>query len=244
MNGFISAVRFLTSFPVWKTKDFDASGMVKFFPVVGLGIGFFLAVLDRLLMALWPVWVASLLEVFFLVIVSGALHLDGLGDAADGLFSHRSREKILEIMKDSRIGAMGMIAVFFCLTIKWAGISALEPGFYRSMILLLVPSLSRATMVFGIHFFDYGRPEGGLGQDVVVRENWKRRFLPMVIPAAGCLLVGLWGVVLLIVFIIGVSGIVRYYRSRLNCITGDMIGAMEETMEAVLFLAASLGGGI
>ncbi len=51
-------------------------------------------------------------------------HLDGLGNAADGMLGHRSREKALEIMKDSRIGAMGLMAVFCCLLIKWAGIQS------------------------------------------------------------------------------------------------------------------------
>ena len=74
----------------------------------------------------WSQPVASILDVFLLVIITGALHLDGLGDTADGLYGRRPVEKALAIMKDSRIGAMGVVAIICGLAIKWGGLSGLD----------------------------------------------------------------------------------------------------------------------
>ncbi len=99
--------------------------MIPYFPLVGLLLGGFVSVFDRLILNLWSQPVASLLDVVLLVFLTGALHLDGLGDTADGLYGNRPRERALEIMKDSRIGVMGLTAIVCGLAVKWAGIVGL-----------------------------------------------------------------------------------------------------------------------
>ena len=113
--NFLSAIGFLTILPVPKSaRTFDGKQVI-YFPLVGLIIGAMLWTVDWIFSCFANIEIRVIGDVLFLAIISGALHLDGLADSADGLFSHRSREQILEIMKDSRIGVMGVLALIFCL---------------------------------------------------------------------------------------------------------------------------------
>jgi adenosylcobinamide-GDP ribazoletransferase len=182
----------------------------------------------------------SILDVILLAILTGAFHLDGLGDTADGLFSHRPREKILEIMKDSRIGVMGMVAVVSVLAVKWAGISGL--GANRTALLILVPAYARCAMLFGMRALDYGRPQGGTGLPFFSRALRLRDFWALIPVGILSLVLGLPVLALAIGFAAITAALVAYYRRRLGCITGDMLGAMAEVTEAGLFLLAAAGG--
>ena len=157
MKSFLSAIQFLTIIPIGKHDMFDPKRMIPFFTVVGLILGVFVSIFDQAVLRLWPGLVASILDVFFLVIVTGALHLDGLGDTADGLYGNRPRGKELAIMKDSRVGVMGLVAIIMGLSIKWGGIMGLD--IHRSLLLILIPAYARGGMVFGIRFLEYGRPD-------------------------------------------------------------------------------------
>ena len=125
MKHLISAFQFLTILPFGKPRVLDAPKTIPYFPIVGLVIGLILVFGDHVFSRLWPATVVSILDVLLLAILSGARHLDGLGDTADGLFSHRSREQALDIMRDSRIGVMGLVAIVFILAIKWVSLHSL-----------------------------------------------------------------------------------------------------------------------
>ena len=122
MNGnseFLNALRFMTIVPVPSSDAAIApdwlSRCAKYFPVVGIGIGLVSAVVLLLADRIWGPVVASLLAVAASIIVTGALHEDGLADTADGLGGGSSVEKRLAIMKDSRIGTYGTLALAFSL---------------------------------------------------------------------------------------------------------------------------------
>lgn len=240
MRGFLDAIQFMTIVPVGKNRAFDPRRMVAYFPVVGLLIGVLLSGLDRVFVRLWNEPVAALLDVFLLIGVTGALHLDGLGDTADGLYGRRSRQAALAIMKDSRIGVMGLLAVLCCLAAKWAGISALTQ--HRHLLLVAVPAYSRCAVVFGMRFLSYARSEGGTGRAFFERKPAASSFLGVLIPLSISLLMGFRGLLLAAGFALLVSGILLYYKKRIGGITGDMLGALIETTEAALFLIASTGG--
>ena len=78
MKSLISAIRFLTMLPLGKPGPFDPKGMVQFFPVVGIILGVLVSTFDQAVLRLWPGPVAAILDVIFLVVVTGAFHLDGL----------------------------------------------------------------------------------------------------------------------------------------------------------------------
>jgi len=204
-------------------------------------VGGLLLVFDLLVSNLWPAAVVSVLDVLLLVVITGAFHLDGLGDTADGMFSHRPKERMLEIMKDSRTGMMGLTAVFCVLALKTAGIFSVKTGpasFQALVLFLIIPSYSRASMIFGIKFLKYGRKDTGTGLDLFEKPMGGKDFMFMVIPVVISLFLGYRCLVLNIVFFIALFSILGFYKNKLNCITGDMLGAMNEIMEALLFLAA------
>jgi adenosylcobinamide-GDP ribazoletransferase len=235
-----SAILFTTILPAGKNVTYSPMGMIKFFPVVGLILGGLLLLFDMTISHLWSPGVVALLDVIFLVAVTGAFHLDGLGDAADGLFSHRSKERALEIMKDSRTGMMGLVAIFCILAIKVAGIYSVKTSgiHYQTIILLLIiPSYARSGMLFGIRFLNYGRKNTGTGLDLFEKPIGLKDFFFMLIPVVISLFLGYKGLVLNLVFLGTLVLILGFYKNKLNCITGDMLGAMTEIMEAALFLA-------
>jgi adenosylcobinamide-GDP ribazoletransferase len=214
--------------------------MVPFFPVVGLILGLMVAVFDWLALFLWPVYVVAILDVVVLVVLTGALHIDGLGDTADGLYGNRPREQALKIMKDSRIGAMGLVAVVSVLAVKWAGLAGL--GTHRSLLIVLVPAFARSAMIFGMYCLEYGRPDGGTGRPFFEHPLDKKAFIFVTIPVILSFFAGLRGIGLVLCFVLITGSIIIFYQKRMGCITGDMLGAMVEITEAGLFIVVSAGG--
>lgn len=240
MKSLISAIRFMTILPFGRPGTFDPKGMVSLFPLVGIIVGVLLAVFDWAVFRVWPAPVAASLDVIFLVVVTGAFHLDGLGDAADGLLGHRPKEKALSVMKDSRIGVMGLLAIVCGLTIKWGGIASLAD--HRSLLLIIIPAYARGSMLFGIRFLDYGRSSEGIGHSLFATALRPSAFLGLLVPVIFSIFLGWKGLCLNGFFVIMTAAIIIYYKKRIGCITGDMLGAMTEITESMLFLLVSLGG--
>ena len=238
-----SAILFISILPAGKNVAYSPFGMIKFFPIVGLILGAMLLVFDMSISYLWSPFVVAVLDVVFLIVVTGAFHLDGLGDAADGLFSHRPKKRALEIMKDSRTGMMGLVAVFCILAIKTAGIYSVKTSgthFQILALLLIIPSYSRAAMIFGIRFLEYGRKNTGTGLDLFEKALGLKDFSFVLIPMVISFFLGYKGLVLNLVFLGALLLILGFYKKKLNCITGDMLGAMTEVTEAALFLATGV----
>ncbi len=245
--GFFADLRacmaFITILPTGKNPVYSPVGMIRFFPVVGLIIGALLVITDVLASMVWPAPAAALVDLIFLVAVTGAFHLDGLGDTADGIFSHRGRERALEIMKDSRTGMMGLVAVVLGLATKLAGIWSVKINcspVQAMAIFFLVPSFSRAAMIFGIKYLNYGRKGKGTGKDLFDRPLNLKDFYLCLIPLGFSLFLGYKGLILILGFALGCVAILKFYKQKMNCITGDMLGAMTELMESWLFMAAGM----
>jgi len=241
MRRLISALEFLTLLPLGKPLTFDPKGMVPFFPVVGIILGTMLSIFDQAALRLWSEPVVAVLDVGLLIVLTGALHLDGLGDTADGLLGHRPREEALAVMKDSRIGVMGLSAIIVGLSIKWAGIMSLDA--HRSLLLVIVPAYARGGMLFGMRFLEYGRPDGGTGHAFFKDPLNISAFWGVLIPVALSYFLGWRGLWLNFIFATTTLSILYYYKKRIGCITGDMLGAMAEITESILFLLASISLG-
>jgi adenosylcobinamide-GDP ribazoletransferase len=238
MKQLIAAFQFLTILPLAKSAIYDPKGMIPYFPIVGLFIGGFLSIFDHVALKFWPSPVTSVLDVVLLVIITAALHLDGLGDTADGVLGHRSKETALRIMKDSRIGVMGLAAIICSLAVKWGGIMHLDA--HRMLLLVLIPAYSRSSMIFGIRFLEYGRSEGGTGYDLFDEPLKLSAFQWILIPAIFSIFLGWKGIWLNLIFALLTITIIFYYKKRMACITGDMLGAMAEVIESLLFLFVSI----
>ena len=235
----ISAVQFITVIPVGVPGRFDPHGMIRYFPMVGIILGTLLSAVDLMGLALWSRPVAAMVDVLFLAVITGAFHLDGLGDTADGLFSHRGRQQALHIMKDSRVGVMGLVAIVAGLAVKWGGISGLEEN--RQLLLILVPAYARCGILFGMRMLPYGRPEGGTGHAFFSEPLPLGAFWGVAMPVLLTVFLGWTALVLNGAFFLIVGGMILFYRQRMGCVTGDMLGAMSETIEALLFLIMSIG---
>ena len=238
MRNLISALQFITILPLGKARTYDPPAMIPYFPLVGVLLGLMVAFFDAVVIRFWSPPVAALLDVILLAVLTGAFHLDGLGDSADGLLGPRSRDRALEIMKDSRLGTMGLVAILFGLALKWGGIASLDA--HRSITLIMIPGYARAGILFGMRYLPYGRTEGTgtpfFSEKIALKHFWGLFFL-----IGFSLILGLKAIWLNVAFVIIITMILLFYKKRMGCITGDMLGAMVEITEAGLFLMMSLG---
>lgn len=159
-------MRFLTVLPVsWKQEEdarfFQAS--VVWFPVIGLFIGAVTTGIVALAGSFVPASVTAVLAIVLLAAISGFLHLDGVADSGDGLLSSRPRKQALEIMRDSRIGAMGVLLLVFLILGKYAVLSSLSPDILLP-VLLLMPIGGRTAILLSMAILPYAREGQGLGQ--------------------------------------------------------------------------------
>lgn len=247
MRQFIAALRFLTVFPIpWNmgTDPADLSQSVKFFPWVGLLLGCLAAILGNLLSHVFPVWPTSALLVIAMASVSGGLHLDGLSDAADGLMSSRPRERILEIMRDSHVGVMGVLVIVGDLLIRFACLASLSHEALWK-VLLLAPVAGRSSLIIGMAVLPYVRTEGGLGTLFYQTRSWKTGLLAVFfllllsgIVAGG---IGIWAG---LTAILGVLALSFHCYRKIGGATGDTLGASCEIAEVlqILVMTGCLAG--
>jgi len=238
MKAFFAAIQFLTILPIGARGTYMPRAMIAWFPIVGLLLGLLLAVFDAVVSRLWAPPAAAALDMVLLILLTGALRLDGLGDTADGLYGRRSAEKALSIMKDSRIGAMALVTVVAALSLKWSGLAGLAQD--RFLLLMLIPAYARGAMLFGIRGLPYGRRAEGTGFDLFATPLTYRDFggLVLVVTLSG--LLGWRALWLNLFFIVSVALTLAYYRRKIGCITGDMLGAMTELTESGLFLCMAV----
>ncbi len=241
MKGLIASLQFISALPLGKPRPFDARTIAVNFPLAGLVIGLVVALFDGLAGALWPPIVTAALDVALLAAVTSAFHLDGLADTADGLYGHRDPQRALAIMKDSRVGAMGLVAVVLLLVIKTAALSGITHG--RFATILVVPAYARAGMLFGMRCLPYARGPEGTGSSFFETRLNVRDFRYVVLPAALSLMLGWRAIMLNIGFAAVTAALIIGYRRKLGGITGDLLGAMTEIIETALFLAVCIGGG-
>lgn len=213
--------------------------MVAHFPFVGLLIGSLLVGVDWVGAMLFPAFLRCIVDVLFLAVITGALHLDGLADSADGLFSHRSRERVLEIMKDPRVGVMGVLAVLFCVLLKTGAIEGTD-GERIWLWLLLAPALARVSQVIGLVFMEDVRGGAGVGSALYQKDNY-RTLLTCLVPLSVPFFFNFrTGILALTVFAVGTVVLLMFFRYRIGGMTGDTFGAMTEIIEALLLTAGAV----
>jgi adenosylcobinamide-GDP ribazoletransferase len=227
------ALQFLTVLPPLVRRapqPADLGRSDAFFPLVGLLLGSFLALVDSLLVLVFAPLVRDVVLVIVLAILTGGLHLDGVIDTFDGLFAGRTPERRLEIMRDPRAGSYGVVAVVLLLALKVAAISSLPPAM-RTPALILAPSLGRWGIVLATGAFTYARPEG-MGRD------FKESIRVQHVIVAGAIALGAAGVLAgapglfvwtgasLLVLLAG-----QWIAGRLHGLSGDIYGAICETIE-------------
>ena len=240
--SFLAALQFLTSIPLPWQREVSPEQLghsTIYFPVVGLIIGLILAGLNWLLSLILPSAVVNALLIVILVIITGALHLDGFVDTCDGMVGHKTVAQRRRVMKDSRAGAFGIIGISCLLLVKYVTLNSV-PDCWMVPTLLLMPVLSRWAMVYAVFAFPYARATG-LGR-AFKREASRLVFLVAtiialaiaVIPAefAGLVIMfGVWVIVMAIAY---------YLKGRFGGLTGDSYGAINETAEVLVLILVCL----
>lgn len=239
MNGFLLLTQFMTRFPVPFKVSYDAVVLgraVKYFPLLGLIIGVVLALAFLFIgQFIENSLIVALIIVIIEILITGGIHIDGLSDSFDGLFSYRDKERILEIMKDSRVGANGALVMMVYLMAKVLLISELGWEF-----LLIMPVVSRLNTVVHAGFGHYAREEG-MGKTIVDETTIKgvlfATFTALLISTIfiqwqGILVVG-------VAFVFGLVCL-HYIQKRIDGITGDTMGAVLELTSVVVLLVGVL----
>jgi adenosylcobinamide-GDP ribazoletransferase len=237
VRGFLSALQFLTRIPV-PAGEYRLEAAVGWLPVVGFGLGGILALVDLGMrgLQLSPL-VASTIVVVLLLLLSGALHADGLMDTCDAVFGHASPERRLEIMRDPHTGAFGVVGLVCVVALKIAAIDAL-PAALRPQLLVLAPGLGRWSVVLLATVFPYGRPSG-LGAPLKAAATPRAFFLASVLPVLGCLVLGPVGLICGALAMATSLATGRWLMRLLPGLTGDCYGAVCEVVEAVVWLCAA-----
>jgi len=244
-----AGLAFLTVLPVpgrWCGESRDLERSVLWFAPIGALLGLLVAGFDRIANALLPVLPASVLTVLVLVGVSGALHLDGLADTADGFLSSRPRERILEIMKDSRVGPMGVLAIVGMLLLKVAAVASL-PAEARFGAVLLMPLAGRTALVLMMATLRYVR-DNGLG---TAFQRKRRMFAPLfsvaLLAGIGYAAAGLTGAAAAAAAVGTTALFALWCLAKIGGYTGDTLGAACEIAEVVpalvVLMAIQRGGG-
>lgn len=234
MHSFLTGLQFLTRIHLhtqaeWKEEDFGKS--VQWFPVVGMVIGLVLALIYLVLQPLGTPYLTA----FFLVAgefaVTGAMHADGLMDTCDGLFSGRSRERMLEIMKDSTVGSFGLLAFVFLVLLKTFALA--EAGTSLYILLLAMPVIGRMNMVISICEYPYARPYG-IGKAFAAYRSRHAVVIALFFSLLPALYFGMTYLVLAGVGLLAGLLLNHWVVGKIGGTTGDTYGCVTEVSEVVM----------
>jgi adenosylcobinamide-GDP ribazoletransferase len=243
MNALMIALQFLTRFPISQVdyNDHDMKQSIYWYGVAGIVIGGALYLATLLLMLIAPslnAMVAAVVVLLIWVLLTGALHLDGLADSADAWLGSHDKNRMLEIMKDPRCGPAGVTSIVLILLLKFACLQAII--LQHPAALILIPALSRSAIPLLFLYTPYVR-EAGLGQAFKSGLSKKHCYFPIIIiMLLGIILVGTSALYAGLLLALTYYGLRRLMLHRLGGITGDTAGACIEILEATALLAFAI----
>lgn len=243
LRSFVLAIQFLTICPtptVQNVQIHELRRSTMWFPLVGLLLGGFLYGVVAGLSQVVASNVAAIVALTLFTFATGGLHLDGLMDTADAIGSRYARVEALRVMKDSRVGAMGVITGILVLATKWAAITSVSALHISPF--LFVPVLSRTGMVWAMNLAPAAQKESGLGQ---VYAKKIPLFYVLLATFLAIVIVYLTVHVLFAVLLFVVLGLItlcftRWMHAKYGGMTGDTYGALNELVETILWVVCSM----
>jgi len=238
---FLCALQFMTRLPTSRLDDFQPDWIARsapYFPVVGWVVGAVSAAAFLVASQFWPGLPAAVIAVAAGLLVTGGFHEDGLADTADGLGGGRTSARRLEIMKDSRIGSYGALALWSVLTLKAVLLASLPP-WQGALALLLIHGAGRAAAPVVMASLTYvrGANEAKLGPSPMAVRPYEAAIAvvlglaPIVFwPSATQAVAGL------LLAAIGAGGLALVSRRLIGGFTGDVLGGVEQLAELGLLL--------
>jgi len=247
---FLAALKFLTIIPLpWRREASpeELEGSIGYFPVIGLIIGLILAGLNWLLILFLPSAIVNALLIVSMVVISGALHLDGFVDTCDGIAGHKTVEDRWRVMHDSRAGAFGIVGVFLLLLVKYVSLNSV-PENLLLVTLVIMPVVSRWAMVYTVFAYSYARP-AGLGKIFKQGASWQRFTTATVITLA--VVIGLTrlanithfylaGLAIMLTIWVIVAAMATYLKRKFAGLTGDTYGTINEMTEVCVLILICL----
>lgn len=245
MKRLIGIIQFMTRIPIPIDTGFDEDfhKSIIYFPIVGLVLGICYLLVAQLGLALFNPYITAVLVLASEVILTGGLHLDGLGDSFDGLYSYRDKEKILEIMKDSRLGTNGLLAILIVFLLK--------VGFLNSLLeqnilwpILTMPVVARSMQVIACYRTKTPR-EKGMG-NIFIGKVSTAYLMGVMMLMLGINLGSMYliegpilyvrEIITLLIMIVGVKLFVRSVYKKIDGITGDILGCICELSELMYLM--------
>lgn len=244
MNRFKMILSFFSTIPV-KNVQFIESELgkgIRMLPLVGVIFGCLIGGLHLLLQLLnTENQISAFFIIIFYIFLTGGLHLDGVADTCDGIFSHRSKERILEIMKDSRIGTFGVVSLIVLLLGDWLFLSK-----NTVFVIILFPIIGRCIALWTCRISTYAREEGFGSQFIIEAKHTKSLIvfiLFTILICVGSIVFHQLEVIVALIFtyLIMILVIKRINR-KLDGITGDVIGFSIEFSQLCFLCLVLIGG--
>jgi adenosylcobinamide-GDP ribazoletransferase len=237
IDDFLVAAQFLTRFPVPRVR-FDPDSLsraAKFFPVVGLIIGLGASVLQRIAAPHLSHPLVALLVLTFLVLITSGLHEDGLADTADGFGGGWNREQVLTILRDSRIGSFGALALVLSVLARFLLLSSLPVNRFTAFI-VSAHVLCRWTTLPLSYFLPPARESDGQGARIAQKISPASLLIGTLLSFAIVfyfMRTEFWIPALVALVITALSGL--YYSRRIGGVTGDCFGATNQLAEIAVY---------
>lgn len=239
---FLSALGFFTRVPIPQWVGYSPEQLnaaTRYFPLVGAWVGALVALLTMAMGLLWSPHLAIALGMGGSVLLTGAFHEDGLADSVDAFGGAFTRERVLDIMHDSRIGTYGSVALWLALAVKWQALVDIQAavgwgGF--AVVLIGAHAASRSMAISLLRTLDYVRSEGK------AKPVAQRLSMGGLLFGVACSVPWwLWpdwraGVTGAVVLMAVRAGFIRYLRRRLGGYTGDTLGFAQQIGELALYL--------
>ena len=246
---FFTALQFFSRLPIPRWVGFDPAWLnqaSRYFPLVGVVVALITGAVYVVAFKFFPPAIAVILSVAAGIYATGAFHEDGFADMCDGFGGGMTRERVLEIMKDSRIGAYGAIGIFCLLLLKCATLTHMPPFGVLAALLVAHP-MSRLMAVSLIWRLDYARAEGKskpLAQKMRTME-FAIAAVTALLPALILIYMGWLSWTMLIsgfaLALLATVWLARKFVRRIGGYTGDCLGAVQQVTEAIFHLCVLAG---
>ncbi len=241
MKSFLLAVSFLTKIPIpaFSSTSEDWRKSVVYYPAAGVVIGLLVWIFNLGTAQMFSPLMTSVLTFVFWIFITGGLHLDGWMDLGDALGSNRPREQMLSIMKDSRVGAMGVLSVIMLILVKGTALFELHQA-HQGIWLMLIPAVARTHVLFTIRYWPY-LSESGIASGMKNALQQKHILLSLILLFGFGWMIGREpGCFLIILTLLASLLYTCLVARRLGGMTGDCYGAVIEWNETVSLLVLLL----
>lgn len=241
IKSFILMITFLTRIPIPMKFEFNSDDFVKgfaYFPMIGGIIGLVLMIPFLAIDYLKPSVFAFLIIILYLIVVGG-LHLDGVCDVFDGVFSARNKDKMLVIMEDSRVGAFGVVGLVLYFLGIFVGLFEVVQMELGMWYILLMPVVGRTMALVGAGFSTYAKKEG-LGKSLIDGTKPIVSSSLIVVLCVSAYLINMTVLISVVITTLVVILIIWRLHKILGGITGDVIGLIIEVSQVVFLLSLTI----